>query len=79
MLTKEQKKEAFTELSMLNGLPPYDDGGNHCRDDGYFAASLKRKYNMDLDDLADHCGFNVKAQLYKRLKAAVVEAIGLEG
>lgn len=50
-LTKEQKAEALDELKMLRGQPPYNNWSNICAHDGYFAASLVRKYGMSIEDL----------------------------
>lgn len=52
------KQKAIDDLKMLEGLPPYDGGSNHCRGDGYFARSLEQKYGMSLEALQKEVGFD---------------------
>jgi hypothetical protein len=52
------KRKAIDDLKMLEGLPPYDDGGNICRGDGHFARSLEKKYHMTLEQLRREVGFD---------------------
>ena len=54
------KKEARKDLMMLHGDPPYNSWSNICYGDGYFAASLVRKYGMSLDELAEKSGYKSK-------------------
>jgi hypothetical protein len=71
-LTKNQKKKALKMLKMLNGLPPYDDGGNICRGDGYFANSIPH-YGMTTEELSKACGFDKVYEEWKTIKKAFAE------
>ena len=33
------------------GMPPYDDGGNPCLGDGFYIASMVKKYGISFDDM----------------------------
>jgi len=41
------REEMVKDLAMLDGKPPYDGPGNHCRNDAYFGRSLLRKYQVE--------------------------------
>lgn len=41
-------KDCLDDVKRLQGIFPYDDGGNICRGDGYFYQSLKSKYSKDM-------------------------------
>lgn len=47
-----RRERLIDEMQMLYGIPPYDDGGNIVKGDGYFAKGLRKrinnfKYNWD--------------------------------
>ena len=69
MLSYGQKQAAVDKLKKFHGLPPYDDGGNIVRGDGYFARSLERKYGMGLDDLERISGFDEVMKNWKALRS----------
>jgi hypothetical protein len=48
--TKFDRKAALNDLKMLHGLPPHH-GFNPCCGDGFFAASLPKKYGMPVAEL----------------------------
>jgi hypothetical protein len=57
------KEKAIKDLKMFEGLPPYDDGGNICRGDGYFAKDIERRYGMTIEQLWKETGFD---KIYKK-------------
>lgn len=38
-----QPSKLIRDIQVLEGMPPYDTGSNHCRGDGYFAKDLRRR------------------------------------
>jgi hypothetical protein len=63
-------EDAIKDLTMLYGLPPHNGGGNFLNGDGYFAASLEKKYAMSVDKLIKATGFDKKLQEWnKTIKA----------
>ena len=68
MFSKKQKAEAFDGLLKYLGLPPYDGAGNPCCEDGYFAASLERRYGMSLEELDKEIGFSKRVSKWNRAK-----------
>lgn len=48
-----RRDKIIDDLKVFHGLPPYDDGGNMCRHDGYFARSMEKKYRSSLQALQD--------------------------
>lgn len=48
--TKFDRKAALDDLKMLHGLPPHH-GFNPCCGDGFFAASLPKKYGVPVAEL----------------------------
>ena len=69
-LSTKQKKEAIKSLKMLDGLPPYDDGGNICMGDGIFAKSIEQDFNMSLSDLRIASGYIEVEREWKRMRNA---------
>lgn len=47
-----RKEAARDKLRKLYGYPPYDGPSNICRGDGYFAQSIVRDYDVEIEDLA---------------------------
>lgn len=43
--------ELEDDLARLDGLFPYDKPENPCRNDGYYAVSLEKKYGRTLEEL----------------------------
>ncbi len=43
--------EARQMLAVLDGDPPHDKPSNICRNDGYYARSIARKFGMSVKDL----------------------------
>ena len=43
--------KATDDLAMLKGDPPYNIPSNICYGDGYYAASLERRYGMSIEEL----------------------------
>lgn len=39
------------DLKRLDGKPPYDDPGNPCRNDAYFAKAMEAEYGKPLKEL----------------------------
>ena len=59
--------KAIDDLKKLHGYPPYDDAANPCTGDGYYAASLEKKYGVDdLDELEKFVKFNKYHKLRER-------------
>lgn len=50
-LDQTTKKQAREELRMLRGEAPHNIPSNICFGDGYFAASIERKYGMSIAEL----------------------------
>ena len=46
------------DLAILDGIPPWDDPSNLCRNDSYYAKSLEQKYGKKLDELRKIAGGN---------------------
>jgi hypothetical protein len=44
-------RAAAEDLKKLRGLPPYNTPSNTCWGDGYFAASLRKKYGVSIEEL----------------------------
>lgn len=65
------KQEAIDDLKRLNGLPPYD-GFNPCCGDGYFAASLIKKYRMSIAQLEKAVGFAKIVAQWKAVRTAFI-------
>lgn len=49
--------KAVDDLKRYTGLPPYDDGSNIVRGDGFYAKSLESRYGMSIADLSEVTGF----------------------
>lgn len=66
------RKDAIVDmLKILNGLPPYDDGGNYCRGDGYFARSIVETYGRNgqtLKDLEREVGWDAIKERWESLR-----------
>lgn len=56
-MTQDKKTRAIDQLKKLDGTPPYDDGGDLCRGDGYFAKSIVAEFGMSLEELARESGY----------------------
>jgi hypothetical protein len=67
-LTESQKQAAIKDLSMLNGLPPYDEPMNFCFNDNYFAADIARRYGMSLNDLSVASGYDKIVKNWERIQ-----------
>lgn len=50
-LSETDRKNAQDDLNRLDGKPPYDDPGNPCRGDGYFALSIEKKWGMSISQV----------------------------
>lgn len=50
------KAQAREDLQKLWGLPPHNIPSNHCWGDGYFAASIRTKYGVEIQELAKLVG-----------------------
>lgn len=62
------KEKAIEDLKMLHGYPPYHGGGNICEGDGYFAASLRKKYRVkSIDELEQKVDFEKYHRAWKRV------------
>ena len=53
----DRRELIIDDLKMLQGLPPHDGGGNHCRGDGYFARSLEKEYGKTVGELEREVGW----------------------
>lgn len=67
MIAGADKERALDMLRMLHGDPPHNGGGNFCRGDGYFAASIVRQFGMSVSDLELETGYRTKTKAEKRL------------
>ena len=75
-MTSDQQNAALNSLKILRGDPPHDVGSNHCRGDGYYAASLEREYGMDLTALSMWSGYDTWKIRERAARARYLEAIG---
>jgi hypothetical protein len=57
--------QALDDMKKLRGLPPYNET-NPCYGDGYFAASLERKYGCTLEELAKAVKIDKHERRWKR-------------
>lgn len=73
-LSRDQKNKAWEDLLMYYGLPPHDVGYNIVEGDGHFAASLARRYGMNIEQLSKGLGFDEKV-LYWRESRKKIDVI----
>ena len=59
------RRAVLDDLKRLNGLPPHN-GFNPCAGDGYFAASLVKKYDLSIEELAKAVNFEKVLKDWKR-------------
>ncbi len=67
-LTDSQLKEAAEDLRKLEGLPPYDGGGNICRNDGYFANDIERRWGMPIHELRKVTGITLEERRWRNAR-----------
>lgn len=66
-------QKAIEDLKMLDGLPPYDGGGNICKGDGYFAKSLEKKYHMSVEQLRKVTEYDKIYDEWEKMKSNFVK------
>jgi len=69
MVTRDKvPQKLIDDLKKLAGLPPYDEPSNLVRGDGYFAASLERKYGLEMVEAARQLVIRPLQIEYTRMK-----------